>query len=92
MPERYRYVGPDASRMLALPGGGLEFPQGEWVDPEQLCADAHIPLHHLEIVLPGLGEDFERESAPKSKGRKHAAEDAAPEADDKADEAEKEQA
>lgn len=94
MSERYRYVGPDASRILALPGGGIEFPRMKWVDPEKATEDAHIGLHHLPIVLAGLGDDFEREGPVKAARtrRKNAEADAsdetAPEATDQGDEPE----
>lgn len=66
MSERYRYVGPDASRMLALSGGGIEFPRMKWVDPEKAAEDAGIPVHHVAIAVAGLGDDFEREGPVKA--------------------------
>jgi hypothetical protein len=82
MSERYRYVGPDASRNLAFPGGFIEFPRMRWVDPEKELEAAHIGLHHLPIVLAGLGDDFEREG-PKKAARTRAR-NAADQADDRA--------
>jgi hypothetical protein len=66
MSERYRYTGPDASRLLAFPGGSVEFPRLKWVDPEKALDDAHIGLHHLPVVLAGLGDDWEREGPKKA--------------------------
>jgi hypothetical protein len=85
MSERYRYTGPDASRNLAFPGGFVEFPRMRWVDPEKELEASGIGLHHLPIVLAGLGGDFEREGPVKAARtrRKNAAE----EADDTASEA-----
>jgi hypothetical protein len=89
MSERYRYTGPDASRLLALPGGFIEFPRMRWVDPHKACEDALIPVHHLEVVLPGLGEEFEREGPVKAARtrRKHAEEATGPAAEEEAPEA-----
>jgi hypothetical protein len=69
-----KYNGPDQARDLALPGGFISFPQGEWVDVEAAATDAGIPLQHLEVVT--FGDDWEsRKTAPK--GFKPAAEPAA---------------
>lgn len=64
---RYRYVGPDEARFLAVSGGGIEFPQGEWVDPVEVAQVTGIDPLHLEIVLAGLGPDWEAEGAKRRK-------------------------
>lgn len=63
---RYRYTGPDQGRILAVSGGGIEFPRMQWVDPVKVAIETGIDPRHLEIVLAGLGEDWQAEGPVKA--------------------------
>lgn len=63
---RYRYTGPDASRILAVSGGGIEFPRMQWVDPVKVAEATGIDPRHLTIVLAGLGPDWQPEGPVKA--------------------------
>lgn len=58
---KVRYCGPDAGRDLALPGGVIQFDRLKWVNIDKACEEAGIGLHHLEVVIPALGDDWEIE-------------------------------
>lgn len=62
-----RYTGPDQARDLALPGGFITFPQGEWVDIDAACDTASIARHHLAVIIPNLGPDWEAKPTKPSK-------------------------
>lgn len=64
--QRIRYVGDAPAVDLAIPGACLQFERGKWEDPAALCSEAHVPVSHLEIVLRGLGPDWEFEKPRKS--------------------------
>lgn len=54
---RVRYMGPDAARDLAVPGGCIPCPAGEWVDVlETLAATGIDPAHGLPAVLGLVGQ------------------------------------
>lgn len=63
-----RYIGPDPSRDLAMPGGVITCPRREWIDLEAEAAASQIGGHHLPIVVNGLLDhpDWEIEGAPKA--------------------------
>lgn len=63
---RVRYIGPDAARDLAFPGGCITFDAGKWQDIGDALAGASIPAHHAEIVVRGLGPDWETDDKKKS--------------------------
>lgn len=63
---RVRYIGPDTGRDLAVPGGVIRFVKGEWVDVVAACEQALIPPRHLEVIVPGLGDEWEIE-LPKTR-------------------------
>lgn len=66
---RIRYSGSDDARDLAIPGGCIQFKRGEWVDLTAACTAAAIPLHHLDVIVPNLGPDWEIEQPkPVKKG------------------------
>lgn len=62
-----RYTGTDQARDLALPGGFIRFEHGQWVDLPAACDAAGIGLHHLEIIVPQLGPDWETADTPPTK-------------------------
>jgi hypothetical protein len=64
---RLRYIGPADLVDLPLPGGCLQFARGEWVDVEQACTAALIPLHHLKVIGPALAEHPHWELATEAK-------------------------
>lgn len=51
---KLRYVGPDATRDLPLPGGCIVFTRNRWVDLGVACDAARIPRHHAHIVAGAL--------------------------------------
>lgn len=51
---RVRYEGPDEARDVAVPGGFLHCPSGEWVDLAAACDETGIPVHHAELATLGL--------------------------------------
>lgn len=61
---RVRFTGDDESRDLAISGACLVFPRGKWLDPEQLAAEANVPVEHLAIVVRGLGPGWEIDEKP----------------------------
>lgn len=56
---KVRYCGGDSSRDLAFPGGLLNFERMKWVDVDKACADGGIAAHHVDVVIAGLGDDWE---------------------------------
>lgn len=63
-----RYTGAADEKALAFPGGFVVFPRLKWVDVAKALDDAHIDRHHLDIVLAGLGAEWEtREKTRKGK-------------------------
>lgn len=76
MATRIRYTGSNEAVVLAVPGAGLPFERGQWADPFALAAAAGVPAYHLDIVLAGLGPDWEHE---KPKTRKPKPKPTAPE-------------
>lgn len=76
---RYRYTGDDQSRDLAVSGGVIPFPRMQWVDPVKVAEQTGIDPRHLEIVLCGLGEDWQAEGpvkAARTRKRNQAAQEA----------------
>lgn len=84
---RYRYTGPDQSRDLAVSGGVIPFARMQWVDPVKVAEETGIDPRHLEIVLRGLGEDWQAEGPVKAaRTRKRRAAEQAPDETEPADE------
>ncbi|HYF71363.1 MAG TPA: hypothetical protein VD864_01005 [Nocardioides sp.] len=59
---KVRYTGDSDEKALAFPGGFVLFPRMKWVDVGKALDEALIDRHHLDIVLAGLGEEWETES------------------------------
>lgn len=59
---KVRYTGPEDEKALAFPGGFVLFSRMKWVDVGKALDEALIDRHHLDIVLAGLGEEWETET------------------------------
>ncbi len=66
---KVRYTGPDDEKALAFPGGFVLFPRMKWVDVAKGLDDARIDRHHLDIVLAGLGVDWEVDDTKSRKAK-----------------------
>lgn len=64
---RIRYTGDSQGKDLALSGGCIHFPRGEWVDLTAQAEAAHVRVEHAEIAARSLGADWEIEAPKKSK-------------------------
>lgn len=66
---KLRYNGSDDARDLAVAGGFLQFPRGEWVDIEDTAAKTGIAVDHALIVARAVAEqdDWESDDEPKPK-------------------------
>lgn len=66
---KVRYTGSAEEKALAFPGGFVLFPRLKWVDVAKALDDALINRHHLDIVLAGLGEEWEIEETKSRKAK-----------------------
>lgn len=65
---KVRYVGDAEAKLLAVPGGLIEFPRMEWVDVEGEAERLGIPLEHAKVAARGVvkQDGWESESAKKA--------------------------
>lgn len=68
---RIRYNGPDEARDLAMPGGVITCPRGEWVDAVDAAVAGGIPEHHAQIAALAVADapDWEVEADKPRKSR-----------------------
>lgn len=66
---KVRYTGDADEKALAFPGGFVLFPRMKWVDVGKELDAAHIDRHHLDIVVQGLGDEWEIEDKPSRKAK-----------------------
>lgn len=68
---KIKYSGADDSRDLAVRGGFIVCPRGEWVDVEEAAASTGIPVDHAVIVAREVvkQDDWESDESKKTAKR-----------------------